>query len=190
MNLKELAETVHQANKKWWIDLNTGKPLNRNRGEMLALQHSEISEAFDGMIEGAMDDKIPTRTAHEVEVADCFIRALDYSAGCGYELEEIIDFFNSVEIVKALISDKDLSDLEHYGLMKLHSQISKVLESERKGLKEAAAYQLNDLIFFILIHCNFVGLDLKGAFEDKMNFNRTRKDHTLEARREEGGKKF
>jgi hypothetical protein len=35
-----------------------------------------------------------------------------------------------------------------------------------------------------------LGLDLGGAYADKMRYNATRYDHTHEARRAVGGKKF
>lgn len=36
----------------------------------------------------------------------------------------------------------------------------------------------------------YLGLDVGGAVVEKMAFNATRKDHTLEARRAAGGKGF
>src|SRR5262245_43683454 len=46
-----MATTVcHQASRQagWYTDIATGAPRDRNRGEMLALIHSEISEALEG----------------------------------------------------------------------------------------------------------------------------------------------
>lgn len=116
MNLNELAKVVHAANIKWWQDMETGKPLKRNRGELLALIHSEISEALEGERKDLMDDKLPWRKMAEVELADALIRILDYAAGFGY--------------------------------------------------------------------------DIQGAYEDKMQYNATRQDHTHEARKIAGGKAF
>ncbi len=48
MNLNTLAANVHIANAQWWQDVNTGQPIKRNKGELLALIHSEISEALEG----------------------------------------------------------------------------------------------------------------------------------------------
>lgn len=48
MNLNELSKQVHAANIKWWQDIETGEPIKRNKGELLALIHSEISEALEG----------------------------------------------------------------------------------------------------------------------------------------------
>ena len=116
MNLNELAQVVHAANIKWWRDVDTGEPIERNKGELLALIHSEISEALEGERKNLPDDKLPHRRMAEVELADAIIRILDYCGGYGY--------------------------------------------------------------------------DIDGAFEEKMRYNASRHDHSHEARRQEGGKKF
>ena len=91
MNLNELAEFVHAANIHWWQDINTGQPIKRNRGELLALIHSEISEALEGERKSLMDDKLPHRPMAEVELVDAIIRILDYAAGFGYDLQGAFD---------------------------------------------------------------------------------------------------
>ena len=65
----------------WWTDIKTGKPLERNKGEMLALIHSEVSEVLEGVRKNSMDDHITTRKSEEVELADVLIRVFDYAGG-------------------------------------------------------------------------------------------------------------
>lgn len=91
MNLTELSQKVHASNINWWRDLETGLPINRNKGELLALIHSEISEALEGERKGLMDDKLPHRRMAEVELADTIIRILDYAGGFGYDLQGAFD---------------------------------------------------------------------------------------------------
>jgi NTP pyrophosphatase (non-canonical NTP hydrolase) len=84
--ITRLANDVHCANAKWWVDLETGEPIKRNVGEMLALVHSEISEALEGHRKNLMDDKLPHRPMVEVELADAMIRILDLAAGLNLDL--------------------------------------------------------------------------------------------------------
>lgn len=86
MNLNKLADRIHELNAKWWQDPSTGKPTQRNKGELLALIHSEISEALEGERKGLMDDHLPHRPMVEVELADAVIRILDYCGGFGYDI--------------------------------------------------------------------------------------------------------
>lgn len=114
--LNVLAWRVHQANEKWWKDLNTGQPIERNVGELLMLTTSELAEAMEGHRKSLPDDKLPHRQMFEVELADAVIRILDMAAG--------------------------------------------------------------------------LGLDLGGAFEEKMAYNAVRVDHSREHRLSEHGKKY
>lgn len=114
--LNEMAARVREANKQWWVSLDTGEPLQRNVGELLMLMVSELAEALEGHRKGLADDKLPERSMFEVELADCIIRILD-TAGA-------------------------------------------------------------------------MGLDIGGAFEEKMRYNAQRADHKPENRRLDGGKKY
>lgn len=81
MNLNALSKTVHHANIKWWQDPSTGLPITRNKGELIALQHSELSECLEGERKNLMDDKLPQYPMAVVEQVDTLIRILDYLAG-------------------------------------------------------------------------------------------------------------
>lgn len=86
-SIKDLCVYVHDANKKWWLDLETGLPKERNVGEMLMLIVSEIAEAMEGHRKNLMDSHLPHRKAEEVELADALIRLLDYAEGRGLDLD-------------------------------------------------------------------------------------------------------
>lgn len=114
--LADLCRAVHDRNKLWWTNLETGERIQRNVGELLMLITSELAEAMEGHRKGLMDDKLPNRTMLEVEMADAVIRIFDL--------------------------------------------------------------------------CGGLGLDLGGAFIEKMTYNRRREDHQKAARMATGGKKY
>jgi len=85
--LNELAKRCHEANKKWWENPATGEPISRNKGELIALIHSELSEALEGERKNLQDDKLPHRRMAEVELVDTLIRIFDYAGAFGYDLD-------------------------------------------------------------------------------------------------------
>lgn len=84
--ITDLSIAVHRANYDWWVDLNTGNPLQRNVGEMLMLVTSELAEALEGHRKNLMDDHLPHRKMIEVELADALIRILDIGVGLDLDL--------------------------------------------------------------------------------------------------------
>lgn len=70
----------------WYTDPKTGQPIKRNFGEVVALMHSELSEALEADRKGLKDDKLPHRDGREVEFADCVIRIFDTCAALGLDL--------------------------------------------------------------------------------------------------------
>lgn len=86
-DLNGYAHDCHTANLKWWQNPETGKEIDRNKGELLCLIHSEISEAMEGERKNLMDDKLPHRRMAEVELVDALIRIFDYAGAFGYDLQ-------------------------------------------------------------------------------------------------------
>ena len=65
-----------QAKSKGFWDLE------RNKGEQIALMHSELSEALEAIRSGnPKDDHLPFLDSLTVEMADCIIRILDFCGG-------------------------------------------------------------------------------------------------------------
>lgn len=70
----------------WYKNPQTGGPIKRNVGEVIALMHSELSEALEADRKDLMDDKLPHRKGIEVEFADCIIRILDTAAALNLDV--------------------------------------------------------------------------------------------------------
>lgn len=91
-SLTLLQEIVYRGNVEagWWKNISTGVP--HPRGDVtlvlskLALVHSEVSEAVEGVRKGLMDDHLKERPMAEVEMADAIIRALDLAGHEGWDL--------------------------------------------------------------------------------------------------------
>lgn len=81
----EVAADIHgvAVSKGWW-----DKP--RNDGEIIALVHSELSEALEGLREDAQSDKIPGFLAVEEELADAIVRIMDVSYARNWRVAEAL----------------------------------------------------------------------------------------------------
>lgn len=91
-SLTHLQQIVYRGNVDagWWKNIATNEP--HPRGDVtlilskLALVHSEVSEAVEGVRKGLMDDHLKERPMAEVEAADAMIRLLDLAGHEGWDL--------------------------------------------------------------------------------------------------------
>lgn len=184
------AARVHEANAKWWIDIKTGEPLQRNVGELLMLCVSELSEALEGHRKDLMDDKLLHRKMFEVELADCFIRLLDIAGGFGLDLEkQDEDKVNHGPIGDYAWDTTDRNVAE--GLLLITRELTRAYDSyvtsRDDKLSRGDVRYIIDGIFEL---ARLTDCDLLGAYEEKMAYNAVRADHKVENRLKADGKKY
>jgi len=83
--LSRMAEQAHENSKKkgFWEEINYDRKL--------LLIHGEVSEIMEALRMGnPMDDKCPDFTSEEIELADVFLRGMDYAAQKKLRLAEAI----------------------------------------------------------------------------------------------------
>ena len=184
-----LARTIHADNviAGWWNDLKTGESIiyKRNRPEMLMLGVSELGEAYDGVIDGCQDDKLPHLSMFDVELADFEIRQLDQiGAEVAAGNAEMPEF--SLRPLPARLAFK--SKVEQ--LMHLVSILAKAMEHYRKGRTQEyvdmMGYGVTQCFALAMLH----GIPLIDVMDQKRAFNKNRADHKIENRLAVGGKAF
>jgi NTP pyrophosphatase (non-canonical NTP hydrolase) len=90
-NINSLVRVCHEASRTsgWWTNIKTGEPVEITQecvGDKLMLIVTEIAEAKEGYRKNLMDDKLPHRSAIEVELADAVIRIGDLAGALGLDI--------------------------------------------------------------------------------------------------------
>lgn len=162
--LNVMAARIHRLHRKWWLDINTGLPVKRNKEELIMLVVTELSEAVEGIRKNLMDDKLPHRRMEEVEMADAYIRLMDYAGGFNLELVRYNPYSIPANKVEGIFCIVTLLNIDALSVSAALSQIEAYCEAHK--------------------------LDLFSALEEKLEYNSKREDHTHEHRRSKHGKKF
>lgn len=176
----------------WWLDIKSGEAAERNKGEMYALIHSEVSEAIEGFELSSDDEHIPHMLSEEVEMADVLIRIFDYCGGFGLRVDQAEinrDMFQLIDV------SNDLSG-KYKASAQINKAISAAFEGLRKNLKDdKSVFTVEEVNLAKAIHLVFeyserFYLDVKKAIRLKLEVNSVREDHKMSNRLKEGGKKF
>lgn len=178
LNIHEQARDIHRRNYKWWHDKG-GNRLERNRGELLMLVVSELAEAMEALRKDLWDDKLPHRKGEEVELADAYIRLLDYAEGFECDIRT-----NAIQIYNDWYGENDNKAED------LLCIVGEIWCAYTDVDVNDEQWRISCAIGAIMGYCRHYGLDLQGAVSEKLAYNDTRLDHTWEAREAVGGKKF
>lgn len=186
-DIARLCTEIHADNVAagWWSDLRTGERIERNVGELLMLVVTELSEAADGLAGNLMDDKLPHRQMVEVELADTAIRIFDLGGGLDLNIGAAYDARRSYVWEHAFRS----ADRPVAFLLAIIGHVSGAMEHHRKRRHDGIGYSLAYALHGIFILGELLELDVMGAVAEKRAFNKTRQDHSREARLADGGKK-
>lgn len=170
-----LAKEIFNQNKEkgWWDDMN--RPIFQT----LQLVSTEIAEATEGERKNLMDTHLPYRIMGEVELADAAIRLLDLAGRYNWTIithEEEYTLYNSETIAE-----------KHFCCNIALARLGMTCYAfgTAKG-----SYQYSVLLNTIDKIAEDCGYDLWKALEEKLEYNKHRKDHTREARAQENGKSF
>lgn len=184
MNLNEIIDACHGASVAagWWSDLGNGQPLDplTLAAEKIALCHSEVTEAYIADNTCAKDDKLTDRLGFEVELADVVIRCADLLGALG---EAPYDGEPDPHIGGTMQS-----------LLEIHAHLSAALEALRKGRSPSKGLTYAIKLCLTVESDSFgTPVDVMASVHAKLAFNAQRAidgDHSLEARRAKGGKKW
>lgn len=156
----------HARNVKagWWTDLSNDSPKKRSVGEMFMLIVTELWEAYDAYVYGSNDDKLPEHPGIGVELGDVQIRVADF---CGALLAGRI-----VENTGRL----NPGDMMFQEIGKIAGDYEKIRKTEAAKGEPEIGEPLEPM-------------DVAKMTFEKLTFNSTRKDHTIEARMAVDGKR-
>lgn len=181
-----MAWECHEANKCWWQDPRTGDPIKRNLNELLMLCVSELAEAMEGDRKGLADDKLPHRPMREVELVDFLIRVGDLLGSGVFNLgEQWWRMYGGLPSPGQGFKDARETGPDGFNFAEELLTIVRLAigPGDRPRMLIAAMNQVWGL-------GEHLGMDLAGAYEEKMEYNKRRADHTHAARLAEGGKKY
>lgn len=183
MNITEWAKEIHEnaVAHGWW-------ETKRSTGEVIALIHSELSEALEEArdnrpmmyVLGPNGEEICTPCYFNgrkpegvaVELADAVIRVLDAAAQVGMPLRDYDAARQEVEMVR----DEAPKIFGDFGtsIAFLHSIVSDLLRASIEGDANDAISAALGIIAYIEEYLVYRGLDLWEVIELKHNYNKGR----------------
>lgn len=180
MDVNAEAERVHIANEKWWVDINTGERLNRDKNEQAMLVISELAEALEGYRKNLMDNHLPQYRMERVEIIDCFIRMLDWRHGHGCR-----EPFNYTEYESVGPSDLSVGGT----LFGISRNVTKMVHIPTGVIEWYTTDWIINSLFWYACWQGWTN-QFYEIYNAKMDYNATRVDHSIEHRLSAHGKKI
>jgi hypothetical protein len=181
-SLQACSDECFAAARKWWID-SEGKRLPFLNGRMLMLVVSEISEGVEALRKGGNDPHLPHQPAIAVEMADTFIRLCGYAAGTGLKMDWADIPKNKEYFTRQAVFQmgKSIDPIE---------QLLFIVKAVMAIYDDRTADSVARALHFIMRFCEIHSLPLEGCYVEKLEYNKTRLDHSQEAMESEGGRRF
>jgi hypothetical protein len=177
MNFDKLAKQIHAQNVAagWWDNPD------RCLLECVQLIVTEVAEATEGARKNLMDDHLPHRKMEEVELADALIRTLDLGGKMGLKFER--------NVAGCMVPRLSSVGEKHLRIVMCAADFAKALLGGDRCRADLRFFY-SRIIGSIVSVANLADYDIEDAMMEKIEYNRTRADHTREARAAEHGKAF